>query len=142
MIGTVLRIGWLSLVRDRVALAMSFLLPAAFFSVFQVVFGSQGGRGELRPLRVVVVDEDASASSRALVAALEEEKALRLVADARPRHAPSNLCVPACGWGWAPARLPSILSSWSVSVSGLVLISSLCRHRKRHSLTQNVAASP
>jgi ABC-2 type transport system permease protein len=89
VIGTVLRIGWLSLVRDRVALAMSFLLPAAFFSVFQVVFGSQGGRGELRPLRVVVVDEDASASSRALVAALEEEKALRLVADARPRHAPS-----------------------------------------------------
>ena len=87
MIGTVLRIGFLNLVRDRVALAMTFLLPAAFFSVFQIVFGSQGGRGEVRPLRVAIVDEDGSASSRALVAALQKEKALRLVTDARPRHA-------------------------------------------------------
>jgi len=90
MIATVMRIGWLSLVRDRVALAMTFVLPAAFFSIFQLVFGTQGGRGEVRPLRVALVDQDASEASRAFAAALEKEKALRLLTTARPRHAAAS----------------------------------------------------
>ncbi|HEY8234581.1 MAG TPA: ABC transporter permease [Vicinamibacteria bacterium] len=87
MIATVMRIGWLNLVRDRVALAMTFVLPVAFFSIFQVVFGSQGGRGEVRPLRVALVDQDGSEASQAFAAALQQEKALRLVTTARARRA-------------------------------------------------------
>ncbi len=90
MIATVMRIGWLNLVRDRVALAMTFVLPAAFFSIFQVVFGSQGGRGEVRPLRIALVDQDGSEASRAFAAALREEKALRLVTTAKARRASPN----------------------------------------------------
>ena len=40
--GTLLRIGWLNLRRDRVALALVFALPILFFSIFATVFGGQG----------------------------------------------------------------------------------------------------
>ena len=41
MIATLLRVSRISLSRDRVAQAMSFLLPIAFFSIFALVFGQQ-----------------------------------------------------------------------------------------------------
>lgn len=87
MIATVLRIGWLNLSRDRVAQAMAFLLPLAFFSIFALVFGQQGRR-DAHPVKVALVDEDGSESSRAFVAALGKETALRLVTTARPRQGP------------------------------------------------------
>jgi len=86
VIATVLRIAWLNLSRDRVAQAMSFVLPLAFFSIFALVFGSQRG-GQVRPVRLAVVDEDQSDRSRAFVAALAKESALRVVTEARPRQA-------------------------------------------------------
>ncbi len=89
MISTVLRIAWLNLSRDRVAQAMTFVLPIAFFSIFALVFGNQG-RANTRPLRVAVVDEDASEASRSFVGALGKESALRLVTTARPRQAPQS----------------------------------------------------
>ena len=39
--GTLLRIGWTNLTRDRPAQALTFLLPIIFFSIFATVFGSQ-----------------------------------------------------------------------------------------------------
>ncbi len=42
MIATLLRIGYLNLSRDRVALSLKFLLPIVFFSIFASVFGGQG----------------------------------------------------------------------------------------------------
>jgi hypothetical protein len=36
---TLLRIGWMNLKRDRVAQALTFLLPILFFSIFASVFG-------------------------------------------------------------------------------------------------------
>lgn len=86
MIATVMRIAWLNLSRDRVAQAMSFVLPLAFFSIFALVFGNQG-RGDARPVRLAAVDEDGSEGSRAFVAALAKESALRVVTEARPRRA-------------------------------------------------------
>lgn len=38
MISTIFRISWLNLKRDRVALALSFVLPIVFFSIFALVF--------------------------------------------------------------------------------------------------------
>jgi ABC-2 type transport system permease protein len=89
MIGTVLRISWLNLSRDRVAQAMTFLLPLAFFSIFALVFGSQGRR-EIPPVKLALVDEDGSAASRAFGAALEKESAVSLVTQAKPRGAARN----------------------------------------------------
>jgi ABC-2 type transport system permease protein len=74
---TLLRIGWLNLKRDRVAQALTFLLPIIFFSIFATVFGGQGSDATSR-IRVAVVDEDRSDVSRRIVEALQAEKALRV----------------------------------------------------------------
>lgn len=73
---TLLRIGWLSLKRDRVVQAMTFLLPIMFFSIFASVFGNQSD--PTSRVRVAVVDEDQTDYSRQIVAALDAEGGLRL----------------------------------------------------------------
>src|SRR5688572_5546496 len=77
MITTLLRISWTNLKRDRVAQALTFLLPILFFSIFASVFGNQGRQATSR-VRVAVVDEDASEMSRRVVEALKAETALRV----------------------------------------------------------------
>jgi linearmycin/streptolysin S transport system permease protein len=75
--GTLLRIGWTNLKRDRVAQALTFLLPIVFFSIFATVFGGQGENRTPR-IRVAVVDEDASDFSRRIVEGLQKEAGLRV----------------------------------------------------------------
>jgi ABC-2 type transport system permease protein len=77
VIFTLLRIGWMNLKRDRVAQALTFLLPILFFSIFASVFGGRGGDSTPR-VSVAVADEDGSEFSRRVVAALQQEKALRV----------------------------------------------------------------
>jgi ABC-2 type transport system permease protein len=76
MIRTIMKIGWLNLKRDRVAQAMTFLLPILFFSIFATVFGGQGS--QTSRIRVAIVDEDTSEFSRRIVAGLEREAGLRV----------------------------------------------------------------
>lgn len=83
MIGTLLRIGWLNLKRDRVAQALTFLLPIVFFSIFAGIFSGQGNAATAR-IRVAVVDEDGSDFSRRLIAALEREPSLRVRTTTEP----------------------------------------------------------
>jgi linearmycin/streptolysin S transport system permease protein len=89
MITTLLRISWTNLKRDRVAQALTFLLPVLFFSIFASVFGNQGRDGTSR-VRIAVVDEDGSDLSRRIVQGLKAEKALavRVTADVERRGAP------------------------------------------------------
>jgi ABC-2 type transport system permease protein len=75
--GTLLRIGWTNLKRDRVAQALTFLLPIIFFSIFATVFGGQGQNPTPR-IRAAVVDEDGSELSQRMIAALQKETALRV----------------------------------------------------------------
>ncbi|HET7695495.1 MAG TPA: ABC transporter permease [Vicinamibacterales bacterium] len=77
MIPTLLRVSWTNLKRDRVAQALTFLLPILFFSIFATVFGNQGRDGTSR-VRIAVVDEDGSELSRRIVAGLQQETALRV----------------------------------------------------------------
>jgi len=77
MILTLLRIGWLNISRDRVAQALTFLLPIVFFSIFASVFGRQG-RDTTPRVQIAVVDEDRSEFSTRIVAALGKEPALRV----------------------------------------------------------------
>lgn len=74
--GTLLRIGWINLKRDRVAQALTFILPIVFFSIFASVFSGQGDAQTAR-IRVAIVDEDHSELSRRLVDALGREARLR-----------------------------------------------------------------
>ena len=74
--GTLLRIGLINLRRDRVAQALTFVLPIVFFSIFATVFGGQRDASTAR-IRIAVVDEDHSEVSTRLVEGLRTEKSLR-----------------------------------------------------------------
>jgi hypothetical protein len=76
MISTIIKLGWLNLSRDRVAQALTFLLPILFFSIFASVFGGQNG--QTSRIRVAVVDEDHSELSARVVAGLGKEEGLRV----------------------------------------------------------------
>ena len=73
---TLMRVGWTNLRRDRVAQALTFLLPIVFFSIFATVFGGQGDATTSR-IRVAVIDEDHSEVSARLIEGLQNEKGLR-----------------------------------------------------------------
>jgi ABC-2 type transport system permease protein len=74
--GTLLRVGWINLRRDRVAQALTFVLPIVFFSIFAMVFGGQRDASTAR-IRIAVVDEDHSEVSARLIEGLRGEKSLR-----------------------------------------------------------------
>src|SRR5687767_15930930 len=76
MIATIMKLGWLNLSRDRVAQALTFLLPILFFSIFASVFGGQNS--QTSRIRVAVVDEDRSELSGRIVAGLSKEEGLRV----------------------------------------------------------------
>jgi ABC-2 type transport system permease protein len=77
MIGTLLRIFWIHLRRDRVVWLLTFIVPVAFFSIFAIIFSGQG-KGSTPTVHVAVVDEDGSDFSKKLVQALEKDKSLRV----------------------------------------------------------------
>jgi ABC-2 type transport system permease protein len=64
----------LGLVRDRGALAMSFVLPAVFFMIFAVIFAGAGGE-EMR-LEIAIADEVRSEASGRLLEALRLDDSL------------------------------------------------------------------
>ncbi|MGD0546318.1 MAG: ABC transporter permease [Terracidiphilus sp.] len=74
MIIPIVRTAIVSLRRDRAALALSFVLPIGFFSIFAVIFG---GMHDTTPkIKVILVDEDKSAASLNLTRAMQGEKSL------------------------------------------------------------------
>jgi len=64
----------LGLVRDRAALAMSFLLPSVFFIIFATIFA--GATGEQLRLKVAMADEIETETSKRLLRALALDPAL------------------------------------------------------------------
>jgi ABC-2 type transport system permease protein len=74
LIWPIVRTAVTALRRDRASLALSFILPIAFFSIFAAIFG--GARNSTNKIAVIVVDQDQSAGSRQLVEALQHEGAL------------------------------------------------------------------
>jgi len=80
LIAAIVRTAMVSLRRDRGALALSFILPVVFFSIFAVIFG--GRRNTTPKVKVLVVDEDHSSAAQGLVRGFEEEGSL--VVETRP----------------------------------------------------------
>ena len=74
MIIPIVRTAIVSLRRDRAALALSFILPIAFFSIFAVIFGGQ--HDSTSKINVILVDEDHSRASLDLVHGLQREGSL------------------------------------------------------------------
>ncbi|HYM82081.1 MAG TPA: ABC transporter permease [Candidatus Limnocylindria bacterium] len=77
MIATLMRVAWISLSRDRVAQALTFALPIAFFTIFAAVFAGQDMRTTPR-VEAAVVDQDGSEYSRRLVMALKADRGLEV----------------------------------------------------------------
>ena len=74
MIVPIVRTALMALRRDRPALAMSFILPIAFFSIFAAIFGGQ--HNSTAKIKVIFVDEDRSRASLELEKGLEREDSL------------------------------------------------------------------
>jgi ABC-2 type transport system permease protein len=74
LIFNIVRTALIALKRDRAALALSFILPIAFFSIFATIFG--GAHDSTPKIKVIVVDADQSRASQELVKGLERESSL------------------------------------------------------------------
>ncbi len=82
MILTVIRIGLLRLRNNPLEMLLTFVVPVIFFSIFALIFGSGLGSGETSAVKAVIVDEDNSDSSAALVEKLKADSGLADVASA------------------------------------------------------------
>ena len=80
----IIRTAMASLRRDRGALALSFILPVVFFSIFAVIFG--GRRNTTPKITVLVADEDHSRVSQRLVKGLEGEASLVVRTGPESKH--------------------------------------------------------
>jgi ABC-2 type transport system permease protein len=83
MISAIVRTSFRALRRDRGAFILTFVLPVAFFSIFAVIFSQS--RNGANKVSVAIVDEDHTAASTRLVAALEHETALNAFTTAKPK---------------------------------------------------------
>ncbi|WP_108396200.1 ABC transporter permease [Devosia submarina] len=77
MIPAMLRVMTLSLLRDRGALAMAFLLPPVIFVIFAAIFSGVGG--DAMELRVVLGIERNSPAAERLTQAMRDEPSLRFL---------------------------------------------------------------
>ena len=76
MITSIVRTAIVSLRRDRAALALSFVLPIVFFSIFAAIFG--GRHDSTSKINVILVDEDHSRASADLLRGLQREGSLAI----------------------------------------------------------------
>lgn len=86
MIFAIVRTAIAALRRDRPSLALSFLLPIAFFSIFASVFGRQ--QNATPKVKLIVVDQDQSSASRQLMHALQRESALMVTTQSQSKQKP------------------------------------------------------
>ena len=61
---------------DRRAVVVGLLVPIVLASFFGYLFGGQGGKPETSRMPVLVIDQDGSAISRAIIAQLSSDKSL------------------------------------------------------------------
>ncbi|MEM1452272.1 MAG: ABC transporter permease [Planctomycetota bacterium] len=90
MIRTVLWIGWLNLLRDRVALALTFVLPLVFFTVFASVFGGLDEGGG-RSVKVAWHAEEPTPITERLRASMMERYGLRITPAQAPAPEPADV---------------------------------------------------
>lgn len=122
MIATIVQTSFRALRRDRVAFLLAFILPVAFFTLFGFVFGSSRTSSTPR-VSVLVVDQDHSPASQALLRGLLREPSLDIATHPKPTNgkAPADYTAAtaeaAVRNGDAPAALiiPQGFSAQSIS---------------------------
>jgi ABC-2 type transport system permease protein len=77
MVWTVIQIATRRLMHSRLELLLTFAVPAAFFSIFALIFGTGVGSGATPRVRVAAVDQVQSAASERVWSRLEESPGLR-----------------------------------------------------------------
>ncbi len=70
MIFALIKAQWISLLRDRMAMGLTFALPCIMFTVFAVIFGGNNGATEVSKVKVIVVDVDKSRVSSKMIESL------------------------------------------------------------------------
>lgn len=80
MISTLMRISWLNLKRDRIALVLTFVLPVVFFTIFAWIFGNMGTGGGSGERSVIVVDQDQTEISDRFAQAIDDQPSLKVIA--------------------------------------------------------------
>jgi ABC-2 type transport system permease protein len=83
LIFSIVRTALTALRRDRGALALSFILPVVFFTIFAMIFGDR--RDTTPKIKVIVVDEDHSRASQELIKGLGRESLNVIVRPAAKR---------------------------------------------------------
>jgi ABC-2 type transport system permease protein len=78
MILALIKAQWISLLRDRMAMALTFLLPCIMFSVFAVIFGGSDSSTEVRKTTVIAVDLDQSDMSTRMIESLRAMKQIAI----------------------------------------------------------------
>ena len=76
MIFPIVRTAMIALRRDRASLALSFILPISFFSIFAAIFGGQ--HDTVHSVHVIVVDADKTSASQQFIKGLESDGALHV----------------------------------------------------------------
>ncbi|CAO4163088.1 ABC transporter permease [Methylorubrum populi] len=76
MIAAAMRVMWLSLLRDRAALVMAFVLPTVIFAIFAAIFS--GAIGDRIRIHLGLADLAHTATTQRLVTALQAEPSLRV----------------------------------------------------------------
>ena len=71
MIFALIKAQWISLFRDRMAMALTFALPCVMFTVFAIIFGGNGGESEASKVKVIAVDLDKSRVSSKMIDSLK-----------------------------------------------------------------------
>ena len=78
MIRMILRIDWLRLSRDRVALGLTFVLPVAFFTIFAFVFGGMD-QPEARRIDLLLVLEETTPTTQRFRQIVSAHPGVRLI---------------------------------------------------------------
>jgi ABC-2 type transport system permease protein len=63
---------------DRRAVIMSFVAPIVIASFFGYIFGGLGGKAEVSPIAVIIVDQDGSPFSKIMYSRISHEPALKV----------------------------------------------------------------
>lgn len=78
MIWTVIQTSWRRLRNNRAELALTFVVPMIFFSIFAVIFGSRDSSSTTPKIKVALCNEAASPISNRSIELLAEQKSLRI----------------------------------------------------------------
>lgn len=78
MIFTVIQTSWRRLRNNRSELFLTFIVPVVFFSIFALIFGSRDSSSSTPKIKVAISDSANSSVSEKAIAALAEQKSLRI----------------------------------------------------------------